>query len=135
MTVRTGLDVAAAAGFPGLSGNRVGAICNPTAIDASFRHVADLLAATPGVKLAALFGPEHGIRGSAQDMIGVVGESRDRRTGAPVHSLYGKGFASLSPAPDALAGLDVLLFDVQDVGARYYTFVYTMALCMRAAGR
>ena len=135
MTVRTGLDVAAAAGFPDLRGLRVGAICNPTSVDGRFRHLADLLAAAPGVTLAALFGPEHGIRGAAQDMIGVAGDTIDPRTGVPVHSLYGDTFASLSPAPEMLRGLDALVFDVQDVGSRYYTFVYTMALCMRAAGR
>ncbi len=135
MTVRTGLDVAAATRFPALAGLRVGAICNPTSVDAGFRHLADLLAATPGVELAALFGPEHGIRGAAQDMIGVAGEVRDGRTGVPVHSLYGSTFDSLAPTPDMLRGLDALVFDVQDVGARYYTFVYTMALCMRAAAR
>jgi uncharacterized protein YbbC (DUF1343 family) len=135
MAVRTGLDVAAAAGFPELRGLRVGAICNPTSVDAGFRHLADLLAAAPGLTLAALFGPEHGIRGAAQDMVGVAGGAFDPRTGVPVHSLYGDTFASLAPAPEMLRGLDALVFDVQDVGARYYTFVYTMALCMRAAGR
>lgn len=135
MTVRTGLDVAAARGFPELRSLRVGAICNPTAVDASFVHLADRLHAAEGVTLGALFGPEHGVRGTAQDMVGVTGEPVDARTGVTVFSLYGDTEASLSPTGEMLSGLDALVFDVQDVGARYYTFVYTMALCMRAAGR
>lgn len=133
--MRTGLEVAADDGFRVLRGLRVGAICNPTAVDRRFVHLADHLAAADGVTLAALFGPEHGIRGTAQDMIHVSGEQRDPRTGVVVHSLYGPTFDSLKPTPDMLQGLDALVFDIQDVGARYYTFVYTMALCMRAAGR
>jgi uncharacterized protein YbbC (DUF1343 family) len=132
--VRTGLEVAASRSFDGLRGKRVGAICNPTAVDREFRHLADLLRAAPGVTLAALFGPEHGVRGAAQDMIG-VDSSRDPKTGVPVFSLYGKTFDSLSPTPESLQGLDALVFDVQDVGSRYYTFVYTMALCMKAAAK
>ena len=132
--VRVGLDVAVARGFDFLKGKRVGAICNPTALDGRFRHLADLLRAAPGVTLAALFGPEHGVRGQAQDMIGVESE-KDPRTGVGVHSLYGKTFESLRPTPQSLQGLDALVFDIQDVGARYYTFVYTMALCMEAAAQ
>lgn len=133
--MRTGLEVAVGNGFAALRGLRVGAICNPTAVDRNFVHLADHLAAAEGVTLAALFGPEHGIRGTAQDMIHVAGEARDPKTGVPVHSLYGPTFDSLSPTPEMLEGLDALVFDIQDVGARYYTYVYTMALCMRAAGR
>jgi uncharacterized protein YbbC (DUF1343 family) len=130
--VRTGLDRLAAGGFRALRGRRVGLVCNPTAVDARLRHAADLLASAPGVRLAALFGPEHGVRGDAQYMV-AVGEERDARTGVPVHSLYGDRPESLKPAPAALAGLDLLLFDVQDVGARYYTYQATMMLCMEAA--
>lgn len=133
--VKTGLDRWVEEGFRALRGLRVGAICNPTAVDASFVHLADHLMAAEGVTLAALFGPEHGIRGTAQDMIVVEGDARDKRTGVPVHSLYGPTFDSLAPTPEMLEGLDALVFDIQDVGARYYTYVYTMALCMRAAGR
>lgn len=133
--MRTGLEMAVADGFSALRGLRVGAICNPTAVDRDFVHLADHLAAAKGVHLAALFGPEHGIRGTAQDMIHVEGGARDPRTGVIVHSLYGPTFDSLAPTPDMLEGLDALVFDIQDVGSRYYTYVYTMALCMRAAGR
>jgi uncharacterized protein YbbC (DUF1343 family) len=130
--VVTGLErLLRARGGP-LRGRRVGLVCNPTAVDARLRHAADLLAALPGVTLAALFGPEHGVRGDAQYMAAVEGEA-DARTGVPVHSLYGATPASLRPPPEALAGLDLLCFDVQDVGSRYYTYQATMLLCMEAA--
>lgn len=131
--VKTGLDVWVAEGFAPLKGKRVGAIVNPTSVDARFRHLADLLAEVPGVTLSALFGPEHGIRGEAQYMV-AVDEAKDARTGVPVHSLYGSTFDSLSPRRAWLEGLDALVFDIQDVGSRYYTYVYTMALAMKAAG-
>jgi uncharacterized protein YbbC (DUF1343 family) len=132
--VKTGLDVWVEQGFSALKGKRVGAIVNPTSVDSRFRHLADLLVKTPGVTLAALFGPEHGIRGEAQYMV-AVDDARDRRTGVPVHSLYGSTFESLSPRPEWLAGLDALVFDIQDVGSRYYTYVYTMALAMKVAAK
>jgi uncharacterized protein YbbC (DUF1343 family) len=133
--VRTGLDVWVSEGFRSLAGKRVGAIVNPTSVDSDFRHLADLLPKAPGVTLAALFGPEHGVRGEAQYMVAVGDERRDTRTGVPVHSLYGSTFESLAPQPEWLKGLDALVFDIQDVGSRYYTYVYTMALAMRAAAR
>lgn len=135
MPVRTGLDVWAAEGFERLRGKRVGAIVNPTSVDSQFRHLADLLAAADGVTLGALFGPEHGVRGEAQYMVAVEDVARDPRTGAPVYSLYGSTFESLSPKPQWLEGLDALVFDIQDVGSRYYTYVYTMALAMQAAAK
>jgi uncharacterized protein YbbC (DUF1343 family) len=117
-----------------LRGRRVGLICNPTAVDRRLRHAADLLHALPGVTLSALFGPEHGVRGDAQYMAAVEG-GIDAITGLPVHSLYGATRESLQPRPEALAGLDVLCFDIQDVGARYYTYQATMLLGMEAAAR
>jgi uncharacterized protein YbbC (DUF1343 family) len=111
---------------------RVGLVANPTAVDRRFRHAIDLLHAHSDVDLRMLFGPEHGIRGEAQYMVGVT-DGRDPATGLPEISLYGTTFASLSPGREQLAGLDALLFDIQDVGARYYTYAATMALCMRAA--
>ncbi len=133
--VRTGLDRVAGDRFASLRGCRVGAILNPTSVDASMVHAADLLRAASGVTLAALFGPEHGIRGEAQDMIGV--ESMvDPATGVPAYSLYGSDEASLRPKPEWLDELDVLIFDVQDVGSRYYTFAATMLYAMEeCAGR
>jgi uncharacterized protein YbbC (DUF1343 family) len=110
----------------------VGLVCNPTSVDARLRHAADLFAGAPGVELAALFGPEHGVRGDAQYMV-AVGAERDARTGVPVFSLYGDRADSLKPAPAQLAGVDLLVFDIQDVGARYYTYQATMMLCMEAA--
>jgi uncharacterized protein YbbC (DUF1343 family) len=130
--VVTGLEVLVEERFARLRGQRVGLITNPTTVDTRLRHLADLLRHAPGVRLAALFGPEHGIRGDAQDMAAVE-SSIDRHTGVVLHSLYGPTTASLTPTPVQLEGLDVLVFDVQDVGSRYYTFAATMLYAMQAA--
>lgn len=132
--MRTGLERLLARPGAVLGGGRVGLVANPSSVDASLRHAVDLLAAHPDVDLRLLFGPEHGIRGTAQYMVGVEGE-RDDATGLPEVSLYGTTFESLSPSPAHLAEIDVLVFDVQDVGTRYYTYAATMALCMRAAAK
>lgn len=115
-----------------LGRRRVGLVANPTTTDRKLRHAVDLLHAHREINLTLLFGPEHGIRGAAQDMIS-VGNQRDPITGLPVASLYGRTFASLTPQPAQLEQIDALIFDIQDVGARYYTYAATMALCMRAA--
>jgi uncharacterized protein YbbC (DUF1343 family) len=133
--VQTGLERLMRDGFEPLRGLRIGLICNPTSVSRDLEHLADLLAARADVKLARLFGPEHGIRGAAQDMIAVASASRDERTGLPVSSLYGNDVKSLSPQESDLEGLDALVFDIQDVGSRYYTYVWTMALAMTVAGR
>jgi uncharacterized protein YbbC (DUF1343 family) len=130
--VQTGLDVLVGDRFAPIRGCRVGAICNPTSVDSRLRHLADLLHGSGDVELVALFGPEHGVRGDAQDMIGVASDV-DSRTGVPTHSLYGSDEASLAPSPGQLDGLDVFVFDVQDVGSRYYTFAATMLYAMRVA--
>ena len=132
VAVLPGLEVLARRRFAPLRGLRVGLVCNPTAVDRRLRHAADVLSAAPRVRLAALFGPEHGVRGDVQYMA-AVGDERDRVTGLPVHSLYGSSPESLRPGRSQLAGLDALVFDVQDVGARYYTYQATMMLCMEAA--
>ncbi|HEU4382330.1 MAG TPA: DUF1343 domain-containing protein [Anaeromyxobacteraceae bacterium] len=132
--VRPGLEVLAGRRFAPLRGLRVGLVCNPTAVDRRLRHAADLLRAAPGVRLTRLFGPEHGVRGDAPYMAAVP-DGRDRRTGLPVHSLYGKTAESLRPTEAQLDGLDALAFDVQDVGTRFYTYQATMLLCMEAAAR
>ena len=132
---RSGLDVLVADGFRPLRGLRLGIVCNPTSVDRRLVHLADLLAGQPGLTVARLFGPEHGIRGSAQDMIGVDGVARDGRTGVPIVSLYGDDFESLAPPAGSLEGLDALLFDLQDIGSRYYTYISTLALAMEAAAR
>lgn len=133
--MRFGIDVQVAKNFAELKGKRVGAIVNPTSVDSRFVHLIDLLHAAPGVTLGALFGPEHGVRGEAQYMVAVDDVARDRRTGVPVYSLYGHTFESLTPRAEWLQGLDALVFDIQDVGSRYYTYIYTMALAMKAAAR
>ncbi|QDV33596.1 exo-beta-N-acetylmuramidase NamZ family protein [Tautonia plasticadhaerens] len=132
--VATGLDSLVEGRFARLRGRKVGLIANQSAVDRRYRHAIDLLHDAPGVELARLFGPEHGLRGEAQDMEG-VGSGSDRRTGLPVVSLYGEGPESLSPGREDLAGLDLIVFDVQDVGARYYTFAASMFYAMEAASR
>jgi uncharacterized protein YbbC (DUF1343 family) len=129
--VATGLERVLGDRLSALAGKRIGLIGNPTTVDARLRHAVDLLAEHPAIDLRVLFGPEHGLRGDAQDMI-EVGEARDARTNLPVYSLYGTDEASLTPRPESLAGLDAVVFDIQDVGSRYYTYVWTMVLAMRA---
>jgi uncharacterized protein YbbC (DUF1343 family) len=115
-----------------VKGLRAGAILNPTSVTPGLRHLADVLHEAGA--LAALFGPEHGVRGDAQYLEEVAG-ARDPATGVPEHSLYGKDFASLTPRDEHLANLDALVFDIQDVGSRYYTYLATMGLAMRAAAK
>jgi uncharacterized protein YbbC (DUF1343 family) len=110
----------------------VGLVAHPASIDRSCRHAADLLHGDERLRLVRLFGPEHGLRGEAQDMEPVPGGT-DPGTGLPVSSLYGADPASLRPRPEDLEGLDAIVCDLQDVGSRYYTFVYTMAYVMEAA--
>ena len=129
--VKSGLDVLLSEQKGLLRGRRFGLICNQASVDSSLRSAVDSLASCGEGKLSALFGPEHGLDGEAQDMAPV--ESRtDQRTGLPVYSLYGSQESSLEPAIEALRGLDLLLFDLQDVGARYYTFSATMGAALKA---
>ena len=111
-----------------LKGARIGLISNPASVTSELVHASLALKATRGLRLVALFGPEHGVWANAQDLV-EVGDSRDPATGLPVHSLYGK---TRVPTPEMLAGLDTLVFDLQDVGARYYTFIYTMLHALQA---
>ena len=131
--VASGLDVLCAERLDLCRGRRVSVLCHPASVDARFVHIVDRLM-TSGVRPVRLFGPEHGVRGEAQDMVSVPGE-QDGRTGIPVTSLYGSSPESLQPSQEALADSDVLLVDLQDIGCRYYTFVWTMALSMQAAAR
>jgi len=131
--IQTGLDVLCAERLDLLRGRRVGVLCHPASVDGDLVHVVDRLVAA-GVRPARLFGPEHGVRGEAQDMIG-VDHDKDARTGIPVTSLYGETFDSLAPSAAELGDVDVLVVDLQDVGSRYYTYVWTMALAMQAAAR
>jgi len=112
-------------------GLRVGLVVNPSSVTPDLKHAAVALSGRRGVRVTALFGPEHGIAADAQDLV-EVGHSRDRETGLPVHSLYGE---TRVPTPEMLAGVDAMVFDVQDVGSRYYTFVYTMLHVMEACAR
>jgi uncharacterized protein YbbC (DUF1343 family) len=130
--VRTGLEVLRDQGFAPLRGMRVGLVTHPAAVDSHLVHAADLLAAAPGVRLAALFGPEHGLLGEAQDLVAVRAE-QGPHAGVPVYSLYGETADSLRPTPEQLAGLDALVVDLQDVGSRYYTFQATLLYCLEAA--
>ena len=113
-----------------LRGARVGLICNQASVNHDFHHAADLLFAHPEIKLTALFGPQHGIRGDVQDNMIETSHAIDRATGLPIHSLYSE---TREPTEAMVKDLDVLVFDMQDVGCRIYTFAYTMANCMRAA--
>jgi len=115
-----------------LEGLRVGLVCNPASVDANLDHAADLLLRAPGVTLAALFGPQHGFRADLQDNMIESPHGADDRRRVPVYSLYSE---TREPTAEMLQGLDVLVVDLQDVGARIYTFIYTMANCLRAAAR
>ncbi len=127
--VRTGLDVLLSERQELIRGKRVGIITNQTGRTADGRFIADVIQRIPGVTLTALFGPEHGIRGKRA--AGAFVESyRDSATGVTVYSLYGK---NRKPSPAMLDSVDVLLFDIQDIGARFYTYISTMGLAMEAA--
>jgi uncharacterized protein YbbC (DUF1343 family) len=123
----TGIDVLVAQRFAPLAGKRVGLITNQTGIDRNRHNTIDLLAHAPGVKLVALFSPEHGIRGTFDDR---VSSTTDEATGLPVYSLYGE---TERPTDAMLAGLDVLVFDIQDAGVRFYTYITTMGYAMETA--
>jgi uncharacterized protein YbbC (DUF1343 family)/CubicO group peptidase (beta-lactamase class C family) len=127
--VRNGVDELAAQGFTALAGLRVGLITNHSGVDSEGRRTVDLLFESKQVKLAALFSPEHGLNGNLDQKIS---SSSEPRTKLPVHSLYGD---ALRPTNDMLRGLDALLFDIQDAGARFYTYITTMAYAMEAAAK
>lgn len=127
--VKTGLDVLIESDFELLRGKRVGVITNHTGVSGDGRHIVDLLSDFEGAELLAVFGPEHGVRGVAPDGKSVK-SNIDENSGVPIYSLYGK---SERPTEGMIDKLDVLLFDIQDVGARFYTYIYTMALAMEAA--
>ncbi|MFP4597802.1 MAG: exo-beta-N-acetylmuramidase NamZ domain-containing protein [Persicimonas sp.] len=132
--VQTGLDrlLDAPKRLEALRGARVGLLANPTSVTYELDHAIDALAAR-GVKLERLFGPEHGVRAEAQDMESVH-ESVDPISGIPTVSLYGSTYDSLRPKAEHLDGLDIVLADIQDIGARYYTYAYTVGLMMKACG-
>jgi uncharacterized protein YbbC (DUF1343 family) len=125
--VLNGIDVLVQQRFAALKGRRVGLVTNHTGQDRRRQTTIDLLHQAEGVTLKALFSPEHGIRGTLDD---AVGDSVDARTGLPIYSLYG---ARRKPAPAQLQGLDALVFDIQDIGCRFYTYISTLGLCLEAA--
>jgi uncharacterized protein YbbC (DUF1343 family) len=127
--VLTGIDVLARDGFKQLDGRNVGLITNHTGVDRFGKPTIELLQAAPNVRLLALFSPEHGLKGALDER---VADSTDPLTGLKVHSLYGK---TNRPTPEMLEGLDTLVFDIQDIGTRFYTYISTMGLAMEEAAR
>lgn len=126
--VKPGIEVLRDGGFKELQGKRVGLVTNPSGVDRYLRSTIDILYNAPGVELVALYGPEHGVRGDVYAG-GKVADTRDEATGLPVYSLYG---ATRRPTPEMLEGIDVMVYDIQDVGARSYTFISTLGLVMEA---
>ena len=129
-TVLNGIDVLVRRKFADLKGLRIGLITNQTGIDAQRRSTIDLLAAAPDVELKKLFSPEHGIRGELDQE--KINHSKDQKTGLPVLSLYGEQRA---PKAEQLADVDALVFDIQDIGCRFYTYISTLRVCMEAAAK
>ena len=127
MKVRLGSERLLASGA--LKNKRVGIVSNPASVDANFQHIVRAIAVAPDVTLAAIFGPQHGYRADVQDNMIETGHAQDPTRGVPVYSLYSE---TREPTAEMLDGLDVLVIDLQDVGSRIYTFVYTMANCLRA---
>jgi uncharacterized protein YbbC (DUF1343 family) len=129
LKVKPGIDVLRERGFDILKGKRVGLITNATGITADLQSTVDVLLSSPGVKLVALYSPEHGVRGdgdAGKEINGFI----DARTGLPVYSLYGK---TRRPTKEMLQGIDVLVYDIQDIGVRSYTYISTMGLAMESA--
>lgn len=126
--VKTGIEVLRESGFACLEGKRVGLITNPTGMDSELRSTIDILHEAPNVNLVALYGPEHGVRGEvhAGDHIAT---QNDTSTGLPVYSLYG---STRKPTPEMLQNIDVLVYDIQDIGSRSFTYISTMGLAMEA---
>ena len=127
--VKTGIEVLRDQNFKMLEGKKVGLITNPTGVDRALKSTIDILFEAKNVKLVALFGPEHGVRGDAHagDKVDNI---TDTKTGLPVYSLYGK---TRKANPDMLKGIDVLVYDIQDIGCRSFTFISTMGLAMEVA--
>lgn len=126
--VKTGIEVLRERGFEGLVGRKVGLVTNPSGVDSNLNSTVDILYNAPGVQLVALYGPEHGVRGDvyAGDKIN---DSVDPVTGLPVFSIYG---ATRKPTQEMLEGVDVIVYDIQDVGVRSYTFISSLGLVMEA---
>ena len=128
--VRLGSDLLLASSR--LNGARVGVVCNHASLDRGFLHIVDRFASAPGVTLSAIFGPQHGFRSDVQDNMIETAHADDAARRVPVYSLYSE---TREPTAAMLDGLDVLVVDLQDIGARIYTYIYTMANCLRACAR
>src|SRR5262245_12829835 len=113
-----------------LEGRNIGVVCNPASVDCELRHIADRLAAQAGVTLRAIFGPQHGFRSDVQENMIETGHACDEARRVPVYSLYSD---TREPTAEMLRGIDTLVIDLQDVGTRIYTYIYTMANCLIAA--
>lgn len=134
MSVRTGLDVWTSEGFGGLKGRTIGVVCNQATVNAGLEHILDLLMPlhrAGSLRIGAVFGPQHGPYGAQQDNMIEWEGGPDLRTGLTFHSLYGE---QRKPTARSLAGLDLMVVDLPDIGSRYYTFTWTMSLCMEACG-
>ena len=127
MRVRLGSEVLLASSL--LKNKRIGIVCNPASVDERFRHIVRVLSAEKAVTLGAIFGPQHGFQADVQDNMIETSHTRDPRRGVPVYSLYSE---TREPTAAMLEGLDALVIDLQDVGSRIYTFIYTVANCLRA---
>jgi uncharacterized protein YbbC (DUF1343 family) len=130
--IRPGIEVLLAEKLELLRGRRIGLVCNQATVLPNLRHAADVFSEHPEIDLTTLFGPQHGIRGDVQDNMIETEHATDARTGLPIYSLYSE---TREPTDAMLENVDAIVFDLQDVGCRIYTFVYTMANCMRAAKR
>ncbi len=128
--VKTGIDVLEESGFAYLKGKKIGLVTNPTGVDQYLNSTIDVLFNAPEVSLVALFGPEHGVRGNAHAGEKVSDKGIDPATGVRIYSLYGK---SRLPSGDALRGLDAIVYDIQDIGCRSYTYISTMGNVMKVA--
>lgn len=128
VNVKTGIEVLRERNFAGLEGRRVGLVTNPSGVDRHLNSTIDILFNAPEVNLVALYGPEHGVRGDVYAG-GKIEDSKDDVTGLPVYSLYG---STRKPTPEMLEGIDVMVYDIQDVGVRSYTFISTLGLVMEA---
>ena len=125
---RTGIEVLESRGFEGLVGKNVGLVTNPSGVDHNLRSTIDILHEAQGVNLKTLFAPEHGVRGDAYAGSHVE-DFKDAKTGIPVYSVYG---SNRKPSKKMLEGLDIVVYDIQDIGSRSYTFISTLGLVMRA---
>ena len=135
--MKTGLDLLEAHRFDGLKSaeakRKIGLVTNQTGVDSNGRRTIDVLAQAPGVSLEAIFSPEHGVTGTVDTT--VIGNSKDDATGVPVYSVYGATDAARRPSLEVLKGLDAIVFDIQDAGARFYTYETTLGYFLEAAAK